>query len=279
MGTDANLDAPRQRHHGGFTLIELLVVIAIIALLMAILMPALSRARKQTRAVACLSNLKHWGLIFKMYTDDNEARFYGAWSTTQQGHVWIGALRPYYQDENITFCPSATKPDATNETGTWGGPSEAYGVFAENDVRYGYAGLAGSYGINDFVGNPAKARNPGGIIGETAWYWVAPDVKGAYRIPLFLDAVWLGGMPQDTDEPPTFDDGTGGSGHMQRYCVSRHIGLVNAVHVDFSVRKVGLKELWTLKWHRQFDTRGAWTRSGGVAPQDWPMWMKSFKDY
>lgn len=270
---------PKKLRFRAFTLIELLVVIAIIALLMAILMPALSRARKQTRAVACLSNLKHWGLIFTMYTDDNEAKFYGAWSTSQQGHVWIGALRPYYQDEDINFCPSAMKPDATNETGLWGGPSEAYGVFAEDDVRYGYAGLAGSYGINDYVGNPAEARNPAGVLGEPAWYWVAPDVKGAHQIPLFLDAVWLGGMPRDTDAPPTFDYGSGGSGHMQRYCVSRHIGFVNAVYVDFSVRKVGLKELWTLKWHRQFDTRGAWTRGGGAAPEDWPAWMKGFKDY
>ncbi|MHC4175430.1 MAG: type II secretion system protein, partial [Planctomycetota bacterium] len=85
---------PRQKK--AFTLIELLVVIAIIALLMAILMPMLSRARKQTRAVACMSNLRHWGLIFKMYTDDNNHQFYGAWSTSQQGHVWIGALKPYY---------------------------------------------------------------------------------------------------------------------------------------------------------------------------------------
>ena len=85
------------RRNSAFTLIELLVVIAIIALLMAILMSSLSRARKQTRAVACMSNLKHWGLIFKMYTDDNDHQFYGAWSTSQQGHVWIGAFRPYYR--------------------------------------------------------------------------------------------------------------------------------------------------------------------------------------
>jgi prepilin-type N-terminal cleavage/methylation domain-containing protein len=266
------------RRPAGFTLIELLVVIAIIALLMAILMPSLSRARKQARAMACLSNLKHWGLIFKMYTDDNDAKFYGAWSTTEQGHVWIGALKPYYQDEDINFCPSATKPDATNETGLWGGPSEAYGVFAEDDIRYGYAGLAGSYGINDFVGDPTQARNPGGVIGDAGWYWASPDVRRAYQIPLFLDAVWLGGMPQDTNSPPTLENGTGGSGHMQRYCISRHIGNVNVVYVDISVRKVGLKELWALKWHRQFDTGGPWTVSGGAVSEDWPQWMRHLSD-
>jgi len=59
----------------GFTLIELLVVIAIIALLMAILMPALSRVRKQARSVACLTQIKQWGLYFSMYTDDNNGSF------------------------------------------------------------------------------------------------------------------------------------------------------------------------------------------------------------
>jgi len=60
-------------------------------------MPSLSRARNQSRTVPCMSNPKHWGLIFKMYNDDNDHQFYGAWSTSQQGHVWIGVLRPYYR--------------------------------------------------------------------------------------------------------------------------------------------------------------------------------------
>lgn len=49
--------------------------------------------------------------------------------------------------------------------------------------------------------------------------------------------------------------------------------------MDFSVRKAGLKELWTLKWHRSYDTAGTWTKAGGVNPDAWPKWMKRYRDY
>ncbi|GAG14416.1 unnamed protein product, partial [marine sediment metagenome] len=91
----------------GFTLIELLVVIAIIALLMAILMPALQRVRKQAKAVICQSNLKQWGTIFAMYTEDNNGFFPRRKSGSGR---WINVLYDYYyRDAKIRCCPMATK--------------------------------------------------------------------------------------------------------------------------------------------------------------------------
>ena len=58
----------------GFTLIELLVVIAIIAILMAILMPALNRVREQGKRAVCLSNLKQLALAWIMYADENNGK-------------------------------------------------------------------------------------------------------------------------------------------------------------------------------------------------------------
>jgi prepilin-type processing-associated H-X9-DG protein len=66
---------------------------------------------------------------------------------------------------------------------------------------------------------------------------------------------------------------------MGTCCLNRHDGYVNGLFLDWSVRRIGLKELWTLKWHRDFNTAGPWTTAGGVQPTDWPEWMQGFKDY
>ena len=66
---------------------------------------------------------------------------------------------------------------------------------------------------------------------------------------------------------------------MERNCVDRHNAFVNVLFCDWSARKVGLKELWTLKWHRTFNIAGPWTRAGGVQVDNWPMWMRHYTDY
>jgi len=97
----------------GFTLIELLVVIAIIALLLAILMPALERVRRQARSVGCKSNLHQWGLIFAMYTQDNGGYFYSGLlpsfgANVAHGDWWRECLRPYSKDKKMWLCPRST---------------------------------------------------------------------------------------------------------------------------------------------------------------------------
>ena len=101
-----------------FTLIELLVVIAIIAVLVALLLPAFSRAREHSRRVACLSNLRQLALATFAYTNNNQGRF-PAPGTNMNDDDWIhweqsrnvndGALAPYVAsrfDERHYLCPS-----------------------------------------------------------------------------------------------------------------------------------------------------------------------------
>ena len=101
----------------GFTLIELLVVIAIIALLMAMLMPALARVRRQARGAACKANLHQWAIIFSMYTDDNRGYnptgpYYSSMHPALKPLMWMSALRKYAGDSNdLYFCPMATIPE------------------------------------------------------------------------------------------------------------------------------------------------------------------------
>jgi prepilin-type N-terminal cleavage/methylation domain-containing protein len=101
-----------------FTLVELLVVIAIIALLMAILMPALNRVREQGRMVKCLANMKQWNLIAAMYTEENQGKFWPSDAGTQC-YWWIKYIEDKYKDwktNKLWFCPSAQKPQ-TDERG------------------------------------------------------------------------------------------------------------------------------------------------------------------
>ena len=114
------------RKKKGFTLIELLVVIAIIALLLSILMPALSRVKKQAKAVACQANLHQWSLIWKLYCDDNNGNwlsghYQGTASGQSSGRWWFRPMTELYTvEEKIRCCPQATKPVNTNNIiGDW----------------------------------------------------------------------------------------------------------------------------------------------------------------
>jgi prepilin-type N-terminal cleavage/methylation domain-containing protein len=258
----------------GFTLIELLVVIAIIALLMSILMPAMSRVRQQARAVACRSNLKQWGTLFAMYTDDNNGFFPKRRSNSGR---WINVLFDYYyRDDKIRCCPAVKKikepvfpPGASGTLGVGGDAHTHWGRVAESAGRP--AGTYGSYGINHWLydadedplyGQPAK------------FYWRTVNVKGGGEIPLFLDCwFWCGG-PENDDSVPGFDDEriAPHTDSMNRFCLNRHHQAINGIFLDQSARKIWLKQLWRLKWGKNFEMN--WPEP------DWATespWMAHFK--
>ncbi|UCE49914.1 MAG: prepilin-type N-terminal cleavage/methylation domain-containing protein, partial [Phycisphaerales bacterium] len=116
----------------GFTLIELLVVIAIIALLLAIMMPALNRVKGQAQRISCQARLKQWGLVFKLYTDDHDGYFNDR-NVGAHG-LWMAATREYYKDDaKMLVCPTATK--LMESSADWG----TFKAATLNDFIFSYS--------------------------------------------------------------------------------------------------------------------------------------------
>lgn len=288
MAVTATNRSRRQRRSSrpAFTLIELLVVISIVALLMAILLPTLARVRKQAKGVVCQSNLRQWGLMLSTYTAANEGRLFGQ-NRTQSGldapygPPWYALLKPYAGESNdVWLCPMARKPRSL-------GPTEALKssqmLAGRTFNAWRLEDRSGPRWIADADGVYTSSYGLSPFAGDDAWQRVHGPLPARADVPAMMDhRILRSGLGSERVSPPPCEDleaaeflTTLGPG----MCINRHDGRINMAFFDWSVRGVGLKELWTLRWHNGFDTRGPWTKAGGVQPEDWPEWMRGFKDY
>ncbi len=161
------------RHRKAFTLIELLVVISIIALLIALLLPALGQAKEAARRTLCLSNTRQIGIGFTGYAQDHE----GLVPPLMTGTIafWADNLLPYHEGGSAYVCPTSTgvnalgrridhfigsRGDNGSSRMTGSDPAEPFGTFdyALNFATFGY--IVNNTGALGGFGRPVKLEGP-----------------------------------------------------------------------------------------------------------------------
>lgn len=210
---------PRSTTRNAFTMIELLVVVAIIAVLAAMLLPALKRAKDQAQSTACLNNLRQFGVACLLYRDD-----YRDWLppiSNGTGNIkdseFPYRLRPYmgisiqkmelHSNDNPWVCPAET---LRTDDGRWPVHPEGYWV------GWGW-GVRSRYNMNTLLGHDP---------GQTGIFKMRQQVKQPAVTVLYLDGKWS--ARADYSFP---------------FWKARHAGRVNMVFVDGHTESHDVKEL------------------------------------
>ncbi|MEN6575704.1 MAG: type II secretion system protein [Phycisphaerales bacterium] len=175
---------------GAFTLIELLVVIAIIALLMGILLPSLSRARKQAQKIACQSNLRQMGIALQTYLPDSEYRLPpSSCHIDEPNDHWLRVLTRCTKEQFLFRCPSDKGKDFVN----WDRPlseqtNARYSSFAVNalldPIHYRYGARSNRYNCVNAIRRPMAC----------IWISEAPDTENFLLADHIHPETWEGSV-------------------------------------------------------------------------------------
>jgi len=259
-----------------FTLIELLVVVTIIALLAAILLPALGRAKLTGKRISCLNNLRQMSLTRHMYTDDNRGNLVLAVADEDSVDTSVAS-----GDAKVLICPSTrvpVTPPAGNGLGPggWGTADTTYFGSTANATD-----APGSYAINGWL---SVNHTPVDSLTDF-FYRKDQDLVAPGRTPLFQDSIWFYIFPLETDptlNPADLYDGYNGHREGETECIhtmglcliDRHNnrppasapkaypyssgqvlpGMINMSFADNHAEAVPLNNLWNYMWHRGWVT-------------------------
>jgi len=227
IGQPVCAEHDRRKVHSGFTLVELLVVIGIIALLIAILLPALNKAREQAKTVQCLSNVRQIATMFLLYANDNKGSLppFAPDVNSPIGDYWTHQMSPYFnrhKDEEVgrdfMRCPSVEGwyTYGVNYSAIMKPPIITYGNALGTDARYEGSGKLGRI-------------KPSAIL-----------LMDADHLYVFNPAWWR------LDNAPDYDSNSGilsSEGAKYNYAAfPRHRMTINAAFGDGSAHNVRLDE-------------------------------------
>jgi prepilin-type processing-associated H-X9-DG protein len=201
--------------------------------------------------------------------------------------AWLTMMKPYYERFDMCLCPSTTK---TWRDGVYRGPYTGWDFrtlweggasmwewypYYEVDGERSY----GSYAKNTWISDGMELGDEESL----EWFYRNVYVSNGNEIPLMGDSNFLLGFPTFYDEPANFRNHPpvcGCGGEINRWNADRHSKAINMVFLDWSARKVGLRELWMLKWNRQTTEAGVsgWGNLYVIPdpddPEMWPEWMR-----
>lgn len=243
-----------------FTLVELLVVIAVIAVLIAILLPAIGRAKKQGKTVICATNLRALTGTLQSYISDT-GKMVAAGGHNGPMALWdyqlLGGkltIPAYYTNggghaakDKIRICPETPRAVVS---GIIGNAVEQWNC--NGSTPYGKS--VGSYVINGWLysASDPRAKTIGGNRWTAAEVYKVQGAKNEGMIPVFSDGSWHDFMPKPTDAAPANLQNPGpttaGDASLARAVMDRHAMAVNVSFLDGHVEKVRLQHLWSLSW-------------------------------
>ncbi len=234
-----------------FTLIELLVVIAIIALLLAILVPGLQKAKESAKKIVCRTNIRSLSLGFRLYAEKNDGKVFG-YGSEGKHNLWLLQMKDQVGDiDKVRYCPT-TKLNPQNGYANGSAKLTWIWPFDVDELEHG------SYGFNGHLYSDTGSSSS----------WNNANPTNSASIPLFADCMWVDSWPSDGDTcSADLDLNEGSMGPMMsRFLINRHGDEINVGFIDNHQESVKLEMLWSLKWSKSFQTKGVMTRTPSGKP-------------